>query len=174
LGGGPCFFVHPSDVAVALAALQAQLSITGPSGSKTVKIADFYISPKTNIEKENVLLPGEIVTEVRIPPTAAGTRSVYRKITTRGSWDFALVSVAAVMQIEGDAVRTARIVLGGVGPYPWRVEAAEKILIGKKLDAAQAAAAAEVSATGAFPLRDNAYKLDMAKGAVEESLLALL
>ncbi|MDM7994471.1 MAG: xanthine dehydrogenase family protein subunit M [Acidobacteriota bacterium] len=173
LGGGPCFFVHPSDVAVALAALQAQLSITGPSGSKTVKIADFFISPKTDIGKENALLPGEIVTEARIPSPAAGTRSVYRKITTRGSWDFALVSVAAVVQFESGTVRSARIVLGGVGPYPWRAEAAEKILIGKKLDAAQAAAAAEVSATGAFPLRHNAYKVDMVQGAVEESLAGL-
>ncbi len=173
LGGGPCFFVHPSDVAVALAALQAQLSITGPSGSKTVKIEDFFVSPKTNIAKENVLLPGEIVTEVLIPPALAGTRSAYRKITTRGSWDFALVSVAAAVQREGETVRRARIVLGGVGPYPWRAEAAEKILIGKKLDAAQAAAAAAVSATGAFPLRDNAYKVDMVQGAVEEVLAGL-
>ncbi len=173
-GGGPCFFVHPSDVAVALAALQAQLAISGPSGSKSVKIESFFISPKTNIEKENVLLPGEIVTEIRIPPPASGAKGVYRKITTRGSWDFALVSVAAVIQVEGDAVRAARIVLGGVGPYPWRVEAAEKVLIGKKLDPVQAAAAAEAATGGAMPLRDNAYKVDMVKGAVEEALTALI
>jgi xanthine dehydrogenase YagS FAD-binding subunit len=173
-GGGPCFFVHPSDVAVALVALNAQVSITGPSGSKVIKIENFFVSPKTNIDKENVLLAGEFVTDIHLPPAAAGTvRSSYRKVTTRQAWDFALVSVAAVLQIEGDAVRAARIVLGGVGPYPWRLDAVEKVVIGKKLDAAQAAAAAEAAVTGAMPLRDNAYKLDMVKGAVEESLIAL-
>jgi xanthine dehydrogenase YagS FAD-binding subunit len=171
--GGPCFYVHPSDVAVALAALQAQVSITGPSGSKVVKIENFFVGSKTKIDNENVLLPGEIVRDIHLPPVAAGTKGSYRKVTTRGSWDFALVSVAAVLQIEGDVVRAARIVLGGVGPYPWRLDAVEKALIGKKFDAAQAAAAAAVAATGAMPLRDNAYKLDMVKGAVEESLAAL-
>jgi xanthine dehydrogenase YagS FAD-binding subunit len=172
-GGGPCFFVHPSDAAVALVALNARVSIAGPSGSKVIKIENFFVSPKAKIDKENVLLPGEIVTDIHLPPAAAGAKSSYRKVTTRGSWDFALVSVAAVLQIEGDAVRAARIVLGGVGPHPWRLDAAEKVVIGKKLDAAQAAAAAEAAVMGAMPLRDNAYKLDMVKGAVEESLAAL-
>jgi xanthine dehydrogenase YagS FAD-binding subunit len=140
--------------------------------AKVVKIENFFVSPKTKIDKENVLLPGEIVTDIHLPPAAGAAKSSYRKVTTRGSWDFALVSVAAVVQIEGDAVRAARIVAGGVGPYPWRLDAVEKVLVGKKLDAAQAAAAA-VAATGAMPLRDNAYKLDMVKGAVEESLAAL-
>jgi xanthine dehydrogenase YagS FAD-binding subunit len=172
-GGGPCFYVHPSDVAVALIALQAQASISGPSGSKVVKLESFFVNSKTKIDKENILLPGEIITDIHLPPAGGGAKSSYRKVTTRGSWDFALVSVAAVVQIEADAVRAARIVAGGVGPYPWRLDAVEKVLIGKKLDAAQAAAAAAVAATGAMPLRENAYKIDMVKGAVEESLVAL-
>jgi xanthine dehydrogenase YagS FAD-binding subunit len=173
-GGGPCFFVHPSDVAVALAALQAQLAIAGPSGTKVVKIENFFVSPKQIIDKENVLLPGEIVTEIRIPPVSGSTKSSYRKIAARGSWDFALTSVGTVLQFENDSVRAARIVLGGVGPHPWRVEAAEKLLTGKKLDGAVAAAAAEAVTAGAIPLKDNAYKLDMVKGAVEESLVSFI
>ncbi len=170
-GAGPCFFVHPSDVAVALVALQAQLSITGPSGTKAVKIENFFVSPKQNIAKENILAPAEIVTEVRIPVMAG--KSSYHKVAARGSWDFALTSVAAIVQFENDAVRSARIVLGGVAPHPWRVEAAEKVLLGKKLDGTIAAAAAEAAIADARPLKDNKYKVELIKGAIEESLVAL-
>ncbi len=170
-GGGPCFFVHPSDVAVALVALQAQLTIAGPSGSKVTTIEDFFVK---GIDKENALLPGEIVTGVLVPPVSGNSKSSYRKIGARGAWDFALTSVAAVLQLEGGSVRAARIVLGGVGPYPWRAAAAEKLIAGKKLDSAAAAAAAESAVSGAAPLRDNAYKLEMVKGAVEESLVAFI
>ena len=173
-GGGPCFFVHPSDTAVALMALEAQLAVTGPTGNKTVGIENFFVSPKKNVSKENILLPGEIVREIRIPAASGSTKSSYRKIAARKSWDSALASVAAVLKFENDTVSAARIVLGGVGPYPWRIEAAEKLLAGKKLDTAAAAAAAEAAVGGAFALRDNAYKLEMVKGAVEESLTAFI
>jgi xanthine dehydrogenase YagS FAD-binding subunit len=174
LGGGPCFFVHPSDVAVALMALQAQLSVSGPSGKKTIRIENFFVSPRKIVSKENILLPGEIITDILIPPAAETDKSLYRKVRARATWDFALASVAAVLQVDGDNVRTARIVLGGVAPYPWRAEAAEKVLIGGKLDSARAAAAADAAVTGATPLRDNAYKLEIVKGAVEESIVALI
>jgi xanthine dehydrogenase YagS FAD-binding subunit len=173
-GGGPCFFAHPSDVAVALAAVQAQLAITGPAGIKPVKIENFFVDPKKSVARENILLPGEIITDVRIPAVSGMVKSSFRKIAARGSWDFALVSVAAMLQFEGDNVRASRIVLGGVAPYPWRVAEAEKILMGKKLDSAAAAAVAEAAILGAAPLRDNAYKVDMVKGAVEESLAAFI
>jgi xanthine dehydrogenase YagS FAD-binding subunit len=173
-GGGPCFFVHPSDVAVALTALEAQFSIMGPSGTKTTAIEDFFVSPKENIDKENILVRGEIVTSVSIPPIEGTVKSSYRKIAARESWDFALASVAAVLQFEGDTVQTARIVLGGVAPHPWRIEAAEKLLAGKKLDGKLAAAAGEAAVSGAAPLRDNAYKLEIVKGAVEESIAAFI
>jgi len=171
-GGAPCFFVHPSDVAVALVALQAQLMIAGPAGSKAVKIEDFFVSPDKSIEKENILAPNEIVTEIHLPPIGGRVRSSYRKIRARRAWDFALTSVGMVMQFEKQNVSKARIVLGGVAPYPWRVEAAEKLLIGKKPDSAAAAAAGQAAAQGANPMRDNAYKVEMVKGAVEESILA--
>lgn len=173
-GGGPCFFVHPSDVAVALVALEAQLSIMGPSGTKTTRIEDFFVGPKESIDKENTLERGEIVTSISIPPIEGSVKSSYRKVTARRSWDFALASVATVLQFEGDTVQTARIVLGGVGPYPWRVEAVEKLLAGKKPDGELAAAAGEAVVSGATPLRDNAYKVEIVKGAVEESIAALI
>ena len=173
-GGGPCYFAHPSDVAVALVALQAQLGITGPAGIKLTKIENFFVDPKKIVVKENILLPGEIITDVRIPTVSGTMKSSFRKIASRGSWDFALVSVAAVLQLESGNVRAARIVLGGVAPYPWKAAEAEKVLMGKKLDSAAAAAAAEAATLGASPLRDNAYKVDMVKGAVEESLAAFI
>ena len=173
-GGGPCFYVHPSDMAVALVALEAQLRIAGPSGSRTVGIDGFFVSPGKFIDKENVLVSGEIVTDIHIPPTAGKIKSSYRKIASRGSWDFALASVAAVLQVENDTVRSARIVLGGVAPFPWRVQAAEKLLAGKKLDGSAAAAAADAAIAGARLLKGNAYKAEIVKGAVEETLTALM
>jgi xanthine dehydrogenase YagS FAD-binding subunit len=173
-GGGPCFCVHPSDLAVALASLQAQLMIAGPSGSRAVRLADFFVGPKKAIDKENVLLPGEILTEVNLPPAGGKTKSSFCKVRARGSWDFALASAATLLQLDGETVRTARIVLGGVAPYPWRVEAAEKTLTGKKLDASLALAAADAAVMGATPLKGNGYKVEIVKGAVEESLVALM
>jgi len=172
-GGGPCFAVHPSDVAVALVALDAQLTISGAAGSKAVKIENFFTAPGSGVTKETILAPGEIVTGIQIPPAVGKVKSAYRKVRTRGSWDFAQASVAAVLLFDGDTVRTARIVLGGVAPQPWRVAGAEKLLAGKKLDAALAAAVAETAVSGATPLRDNGYKVEMTRGAVEESMAAL-
>jgi len=172
-GGGPCFFVHPSDTAAALAALQAQLMIAGPAGSKAAKIEDFFVGPDKSIQKENILAPNEIVTEIDLPPISGRVRSSYRKIRARRAWDFALASVGLVLQFENENVSRARIVLGGVGPYPWRAVAAEKLLIGKKIDGALAAAAGHAAIDGASPLRDNEYKVQIVQGAVEESILAM-
>jgi len=172
-GGGPCFFVHPSDTAVALAALQAQLMIAGPAGSRPVRIADFFVGPDKSVLKENTLAQGEILTEIHLPPVSGNVRSSYRKIRARRAWDFALVSVAVFLQVTNENISSARIVLGGVGPYPWRVEAAEKLLAGKKIDSALAAAAAQAAVKDASPLTENGYKVQIVRGAVEESLLAL-
>ena len=173
LGGERCFFVHPSDTAVALAALQARLTITGPSGTKTVQVENFFVGPDKDILKENILAPEEIITAIDLPPLAGKVRSSYRKIRARRAWDFALTSVGIVLQYEQETIVKARILLGGVAPYPWRAAAAEKLLVGKKPDSAVAAAAAQAATEGADPLRDNGYKVEMVKGAVEESILAL-
>jgi len=172
--GGPCFYVHPSDTAVALSVLQAQLVIVGPTGSKTVKMEGFFVSPEKSVEKENILTPNEILTEIQLPPLSGTVRSAYRKIRARRAWDFALTSVALFLQLEQGKVTRARIALGGVAPYPWRVEAAEKLLIGKAIDSQLAQAVGQAAAQGANVMRDNAYKVDMVRGAVEESLLALV
>jgi xanthine dehydrogenase YagS FAD-binding subunit len=171
-GGGPCFFVHPSDTASALAALEAHVRISGPAGEKTVAVGDFFVSPAKMVQKENILLSNEIVTEILLPPLNGNSRTSFRKIRARAAWDFALASVAAVVQFSGDTVESARIALGGVAAYPWRITKAENILAGRKLDAASAAEAAEASVEGARPLRDNGYKTEMVRGAVEETLLA--
>jgi xanthine dehydrogenase YagS FAD-binding subunit len=173
-GGGPCYFVHPSDVAVAMAALQALVAITGPSGSKAVRIENFFVGPDKAVDRENILIPGEIVTELRVPPISGTVKSTYLKVRERGAWDFALASVAAVLQVENDIIRSARIVLGGVAPYPWRAGAAEKTLVGRKLDDKAAAEAAGAATSGAAPLNENAYKVEMVKGAVAEALAALI
>jgi xanthine dehydrogenase YagS FAD-binding subunit len=173
LGAERCFFVHPSDAAVALTALQAELTFAGPSGTKAVRIENFFVRPDKDILRENILAPDEIITAVHLPPVAAKVRSSYRKIRARRAWDFALVSVGIVLHYEQETISKARIVLGGVAPYPWRAAAAEKLLIGRKPDGGIAAAAAQAATEGADPLRDNGYKVEMVKGAVEESILAL-
>ncbi len=173
-GGSPCFFVHPSDAAVALVALQAQLMVAGPTGSRAVKIENFFVSPDKSITRENILAPNEMVTEIHLPPISGKARSSYRKIRARRAWDFALTSVGILLQYEGEKVSIARIALGGVAPYPWRVPAAEKLLVGKKPDSALAAAAGQAATEGANPMRDNGYKVEMVRGAVEESILALV
>jgi len=172
-GGGPCFYVPPSDTAVALSAFQAVLTVAGPSGSRPLKMESFFVNPSNDILRENVLAFNEIVTAITLPALTGNVRSHYRKIGTRRAWDFASASVAMVLQLDKDVISRARVVLGGVGPFPWRAEAAEKVLMGKKPDDAAAAAAGEAATTGAEPLRDNAYKIDMVRGAVEETVLAL-
>jgi xanthine dehydrogenase YagS FAD-binding subunit len=173
LGGGPCFIVHPSDTAVALTALGAAVRITGPEGDRTVPLESFYVLPGKDVERETVLQPGEIVTEVLLPPPENGTRSSYRKVRERGAWDFALASVALSVRFDGSRAAKARIVLGGVAPVPWRAEHAEAVLAGGRIDPSTSARAAEAAVRGAEALAWNRYKVDLVKGIVEESLLAL-
>lgn len=172
-GGGPCFIVHPSDTAPMLVALDASVRIAGPEGTRTVPLAGFYELPADNLEGETVLGPGEIVTEVEVPPPGAGAKSSFRKVRERGAWDFALASVALAVRLAGRRVEEARIVLGGVAPIPWRVPAAEDAIRGKELDAPTAAAAAAAAVAGAEPLEQNGFKVALVRGIVEESLLAL-
>jgi xanthine dehydrogenase YagS FAD-binding subunit len=172
-GGDPCYIVHPSDTAPMLVALGASAKIAGPGGERTVELEDFFVLPHEELYKENVLRPGEMVTEIIVPAPASGLESSYRKARERGSWDFALASVALALRMSGKRVEEARVVLGGVAPKPWRSTATEAALAGKQLDAATARAAAEAAVAGAEPLEQNAYKVLLVKGVVEESLLAL-
>jgi xanthine dehydrogenase YagS FAD-binding subunit len=172
-GGDVCFIVHPSDIAPALVALEAVVRILGPDGARSVPAEKFFILPGTDYTRENVLVKGEVVTEIAIPPQPRGTRGTYRKVRARGSWDFALTGAAAVVTVAGGSVERSRIVLSGVAPAPWRVPEAERAIVGKRITARTARSAAAAAVKGAQPLSDNGYKVQLLRGTVEEALLAL-
>jgi xanthine dehydrogenase YagS FAD-binding subunit len=172
LGGGPSYIVHPSDTAPALVALGAQIKIAGPAGEKTVPLEKFFVLPSVDYRRENILGAGEIVTEIYVPLPRAGARGFYHKVRERLAWDHAIVSVSTVVESSVGAVRNARVVLGGVAPIPWRALKAEEFLRGKKLDEANAKQAGEIALEGAKPLKDNGYKVQMAKDLIQRALLA--
>ncbi len=171
-GPGPCFIVHPSDTASPLVALEAKFRIAGPAGTRTVDAEAFFVLPDAEVQKENVLKAGEILTEVFLP-AQAGLLSTYRKVRSRGAWDFALAGAAVALVVAGGKVAKARVVLSGVAPVPWRAKKAEEALTGKALDPAVIRAAAEAATAGAQPMSGNAYKVDLLRGAVEEALRAI-
>jgi xanthine dehydrogenase YagS FAD-binding subunit len=171
LEGGPCYIVHPSDPAVALTALDAQVEIAGGSMTRTVPIANFYMTPNERLDSETVLAHGEFVGAVTVPAAAAGGSQHYTKLMQRGSWDFALVSIAAVKRTDG----AVRIVLGGVAPRPWRVpESLEEDVSAGALDADAIATIAERALYDAAPLSKNGYKVRLAETLIRRSVAALL
>lgn len=172
-GASQCYMVHPSDTAAALVALDAKVSISGRRGARLLPLSSFFVLPKDSLVKENVLQPGEVVTEILLDAPPAGARSTYRKVRERASFDFALAGAAIVVVMAEGQVKTARVVLSGVAPAPWRSTEAEKAILGKPLDAAAVAAAAEAAIQGAMPLADNGYKVPLVRGIVEEALSAL-
>ena len=172
-GGGPSFIVHPSDTAPALVALDARFHVAGPKGSRTVSAAEFFILPRQNAARENVLAPDEVLAHIEIPAVRAGTRSTYHKIMDREAWTHAVVSAAVVLEMDKDVCRSARIVLGGVAPIPWHVPDAEKILAGQRITPELAAQAGEAAVTGANPLAKNAYKIPLTKAVVRRTVLEL-
>jgi xanthine dehydrogenase YagS FAD-binding subunit len=173
LGGAGCYFVHPSDPAAALVALGATVRIAGPKGTREVKAADFHVPPAKDPRRETVLDPGEIVTEILLPAPGRNLRSAYRKVRARRAWDFALAGVALALRMDGDRVASASVVLSGVAPVPWRAEAAERALAGRRLDAAAIAAAAEAAVAGAEPMENNVYKVPLVRGVLREQLEAI-
>jgi xanthine dehydrogenase YagS FAD-binding subunit len=173
LGGYACYMVHPSDIAPALVALDAKVGVTGRRGTRQMPLASFFVLPKASLVKENVLEPGDVVTEVLLEPPQSGTRGAYRKVRERGSFDFALAGAAIVLAMAEGKVKTARVVLSGVAPVPWRSAEAEQALVGKPLDAATAEAAASAAVKDAAPLGENGYKVPMVRGVLEETLMAM-
>jgi xanthine dehydrogenase YagS FAD-binding subunit len=172
LGGGPCFIVHPSDTAPALVVFDASVRITGPKGSRTVPVEKFHVLPRTDVRRETVLEPGEIVTEIVLPPSR-GLRSSYRKVRVRASWDFALAGIALALRIKDGVVADARTVLSGAAPVPWRSREIEVAIAGRKLDADVIAKAAEAAMKNAQPLKENEYKVPLFRGMIEEELAAI-
>lgn len=166
-----CVAVHPSDMCVALAALDATVNILGPNGrERRVRFVDFHRLPENSPERDNTLAHGEMITSIEIPRNNFAGSSYYLKVRDRASYAFALVSVAAALQIDKGIIRQARIALGGVAHKPWRCTEAEKALIGKRPDAAAFQAAADLAVTGAKPLSENAYKVRLVQRAVARAL----
>jgi xanthine dehydrogenase YagS FAD-binding subunit len=165
-GGGPSYIVHPSDAAPALVALDARFRIVGPSGERFVPAGAFFTLPTDNPARENVLGENEVLASVVVPRATGGMRSRYVKVMDREAWTHALVSAAAVVHIEGDVCREARLVLGGVAPIPWRLPEVEKLLTGQRLTGTLAAAAGEAAVAGARPLAKNGYKVAMTQAVV--------
>lgn len=165
MGAKKCFAVCPSDTAVALAALDGRLRLTGPDGERLVPATDFYHSTG------NVLGPHELVHDIEVPEANPDRRHAFIKFTLRKPIDFAIISVASVLTLEENRCIDARIVLGAVGPGPVRASDAETILIGKPVTRETAAAAAEAALAGAKPLSKNAYKVEVAKVLVERAIM---
>jgi xanthine dehydrogenase YagS FAD-binding subunit len=174
LGGENCYIVHPSDMAPALAALGAAVHVKGPKGKRTLPLDAFYVLPAKDWTKETVLLQGEVVTEVELPPPAEGLRSSYRKVRARRSWDFALAGAALAIVFDGPRVKRARVFLSGAAPIPWRSEEVEEILAGKEVDAESVSKAAKAAVRNAEPMEQNAYKVPLFKAVIEEELRAML
>ncbi|MGH7715049.1 MAG: FAD binding domain-containing protein [Vulcanimicrobiaceae bacterium] len=164
-----CFAAHPSDAAVALVALDAVVEIEGASGTRKISLEEFYALPGETPSVENGLQPGELIVATAIPHGRAHRHSAYLKVRDRASYEFALVSVAAGLDFDGDRIGAARVALGGVGTIPWRVRAAEEALVGTSGDAAYQKAA-EVAMRHAIPRRDNAFKIELAKRAIMRAL----
>ena len=174
LEAGPSFIVHPSDSAPALVALGATARIVNGSGKERLVPMDrFFVLPKVDPSRENVLRPDEILASLDIPNAPPGAKAVYVKEMVREVWDFALCSVAAMVTMQNGAVQDARIVLGGVAPVPYRALTAEAAIRGKAIDATSAAAAGLAAVDGARPLAKNAYKVQLTQATVARALLAL-
>ena len=162
----PCIATHPSDMCIALAALDATINIEGPTGSRTVPFADFHRLPGETPDVDTNLLPGELITSVDLPGSSAGLRSAYRKVRDRASYAFALVSVAAAIRIDDGRIRDLRLALGGVAHKPWRAVAAERTLLGAFPTPDAFARAADAELAPAVPQAHNAFKIPLAKRTI--------
>jgi xanthine dehydrogenase YagS FAD-binding subunit len=172
-GGGPSYIVHPSDTAPALVALDAAFTIQGPKGTRVVPAREFFVLPRQVVTKENVLADNELVVSATLPPSPAGRRSAYHKVLDREAWTHAVVSAAVVLDMDGDTCRSARVVLGGVAPIPWRLEAVEKLLTGARITPELADRAGELAVADAMPLPKNRYKVPLTRTMVRRTIADL-
>jgi len=168
-GGGPAYFVSPSSLGPALVALDAKVRLFGPAGAREVAAADFFVAPKTSDQRENVLKPNEILTEIVLPPPA-GRNATY-EVRQRTALDWPLAAAAVVLKLEGKKIVNARVVLGHVAPVPWRSKPAEDALNGKTVSEQLAAQAGEAAVREAQPLNGNRYKVQLARVAVKRAIL---
>jgi xanthine dehydrogenase YagS FAD-binding subunit len=171
-GGGPAFPPHPSNAAVPLVAYGASFVLDGAKGPRSVPAAEFFVLPAKDPTRENVLAPGEVLTEIRVP-AASGWKSAYHEIRERAAFDWPLVAATIALKVEGGVVRDARVVLGQVATIPWRSSAAEKALVGRPLNAAAAEAAGKAAVQGAEPMSGNGYKVDLVTTLVRRMVVSL-
>ena len=174
LGASPaCVATHPSDMCVALAALDAIVHIDGPGGARTLPFGELHRLPGDSPERDTSLAPGELITAVELPPLPFAARSTYRKVRDRASYAFALVSVAAAIDVADGRVRDVRLALGGVAHKPWRAAKAEAALRGGPATEAAFRAAAEAELADAAPLRDNGFKIELAQRVIVSALMGI-
>jgi xanthine dehydrogenase YagS FAD-binding subunit len=165
-----CIATNPSDMNVALTALEATIHIQGAKGERDVSIADFFLVPGSTPQRETVLEPGELITAVTLPPPKAGSKHIYLKLRDRASYEFALSSAAIVAVVNGGKLDYVRVALGGVGTRPWRSLEAERVLHGKSVDEKLFHQAAEAALHGAQPQSQNAFKIPLAKRCITHAL----
>jgi xanthine dehydrogenase YagS FAD-binding subunit len=171
LGGSEhCVATHPSDMAVAMMALEATVHTQGPKGERAIALDEFYLVPGSTPDRENVLQPGELITHVTLPVLASGTRSRYLKLRDRAQYEFALASSAVVVSVSGGRIQRARVAFGGVGTKPWRSREAEKALEGQDASSENFRRAADAAMADAKPLKYNAFKIELAKRALVRTL----
>jgi xanthine dehydrogenase YagS FAD-binding subunit len=169
-----CIAVFPSDMCIALAALDAVVNISGPAGERSLQFADFHRLPGDTPQLDNNLLHGEIITSIDLPEKGFEKNYSYLKIRDRNSYAFALVSVATGLELEGNVIREARIALGGLAHKPWRVTAAEDYLVGKTATRENFATAADIILEGAVPYEYNSFKIGLAKKAIIRNCIMAL
>jgi xanthine dehydrogenase YagS FAD-binding subunit len=165
-----CIATNPSDMCVALAALDPTILIVAPNGSRPIAFNDFHVVPGNTPQRETVLQPGDLITSIVLPPPIPGSRQVYLKLRDRASYEFALASAAIVLSIAGGKITRARIALGGVGTKPWRSPEAEAALIGKAANDATFRQAAEAALRNAKPQSENGFKIELAKRCLTHAL----
>ena len=165
-----CIATNPSDMNVALAALEATVHVQGTKGTRAVPIGEFHLLPGQTPERETVLEPGDLITHVTLPPPVAGSKQLYLKLRDRASYEFALASAAVVLTLASGRVTRARVALGGVGTRPWRSPEAEAALVGQPAEAASFRRAAEAALRDARPQSENAFKIELAKRCLAHAL----
>jgi xanthine dehydrogenase YagS FAD-binding subunit len=165
-----CIATNPSDMCVAMAALDAAIHIQGPAGTRVVRIGDFHLLPGNSPHRETVLEPGDLITHATLPPPIAGSKQVYLKLRDRASYEFALASAAVVMTVAGGNVSQVRIALGGVGTKPWRSREAEAALAGQPATESNFRKAAEAALRDAKPQSENGFKIELAKRCLTHAL----
>jgi xanthine dehydrogenase YagS FAD-binding subunit len=165
-----CIATNPSDMNVAMAALEATIHVRGPKGERNIPIADFHLLPGNTPQRETVLEPGDLITHVTLPPPATGSRSLYLKLRDRASYEFALASAAVVVTAANGKITRARVALGGVGTKPWRSTEAEGELTNQPVNEAVFRKAAEAALRGAKPQSQNGFKVELAKRCLVHAL----